>query len=138
MTKTLSVATVLGAIALLLGAGPARPGAFDAPWFKTQGGWAYCTHPGYPKPARFLCWSTVTGRWIRVDGKAITTGHDPKYIGFNRRGTDTVTGLWYDDYRFDDSWAVCSGNRRYLRCAFGPPWRTRFWLKQDGTYRIVR
>ena len=58
-------------------------------WFRMSGGWAYCAYQPY---ARALCFSTVTGRWVKVRrirraGRVrdvLSTGIDRRYVGFRR------------------------------------------------------
>ena len=141
------LAAIVSSVAML-SSGSSAFGSQDAipsQWFKTPGGWAYCTQPldGSGDLPLLLCFSTVTGRWIRADTTRVpgksndqarpATGRDPRYVGFRRPGTTTVKGAWYDD-RPHDSLASCSVTTRYLRC-----WAmdVQFWMKRGGDYRIL-
>ena len=109
------------------------------PWFKTPGGWAYCTQPdGIGVRTGFLCFSTVTGLWIKVSERGVTSGRDSKYVHFQRRGTQTITDVWADD-RPGEAWAICRVAQRFMRCSIANrPNAVFFWMKQSGPSRILR
>jgi hypothetical protein len=154
---TAMAATALVVVPILTGTEISAAGMSksEPTWFRAPGHYAYCAHAMAEDWLR--CFSTVSGRWIRItnirsitvvrvgkgnseritviSNKRITTGRDPRLIGFRRNVPDSGKSLLYYDDRPGENSVVCSAVRVFFRCAVGG---ARFWFRPDGTFQLIR
>jgi hypothetical protein len=137
MIRVVLIAGALAALLVSPSTAAYRPDPSGPWWFKTQGGWAYCTE-SFRNGAELgiLCVSTVSGRWIKIDDQTTATGRDPRYVGFHGPARRTLRGRVLDRPFIGDAWAICTATRVFLRCDLDSPNVLRFWMKPDGSYRI--
>ena len=153
----------LAVVAVLVTSTPVAAHASNSEptWFRAHGHFAYCAHDASSEEDGpwIWCFSSVSGRWIRITGiqegkyvrvgkgdserykwisrKRVSTGVEPKLIGFRRTSgvRDLGTyGLYYDSRPGDNS-VVCSAVRAFFKCWVNG---ARFWFKPDGSFRVTR
>jgi len=154
---TAMAATALAVVPVLAGTEISAAGMSKSEprWFRAPGHFAYCAHA--MAEDWIWCFSTVSGRWIRItnirsitvvrvgkgnseritviSNKRITTGRDPGLIGFRRNVPDPGKSLLYYDDRPGENSVVCSAVPVFFRCAVSG---ARFWFKPNGTFQLIR